>query len=48
MKENSMEGIDKIKSFNEDYAKRQLMYIFDEEDVAEFVNFLKKIKDFAK
>lgn len=48
MKENSMEGIDKIKSFNEDYAKRQLIYIFDEEDVADFVNFLKKIKDFAK
>ena len=43
-----MEGIEKIKSFSEEYASKQLVYIFDEADVADFVNFLKKIKDFAK
>jgi len=43
-----MEGIDKIKSFNEDYIKKQLVYLFDESDVDDFIVFIKRIKDFAK
>ena len=43
-----MEGIEKIKSFSEDYIKSQIKYIMCEEDSMVFVAFLKKIKDFAK
>lgn len=40
--------IDLVQAFNETAIKKQLQYMFVEEDIDGFIQFLRKIKDFGK
>lgn len=46
--DTSLYSFDKVKSFNDAEIRSQLQYMFVEEDIDAFIQFLRKIKDFGK
>lgn len=44
----SLYTFDKVQAFNDNIIRKQLQYMFVEEDIDAFIQFLRKIKDFGK
>lgn len=44
----SLYTFDKVQAFNDNMIRKQLQYMFVEEDIDAFIQFLRKIKDFGK
>jgi len=44
----SLYSFDRVRAFNDAEIKKQLQYMFIEEDIDTFIQFLRKIKDFGK
>ena len=44
----SLYSFDKVQSFNDNIIRNQLQYMFVDEDIDAFIQFLRKIKDFGK
>jgi len=44
----SLYSFDKVRAFNDVEIRKQLQYMFVEEDIDAFIQFLRKIKDFGK
>lgn len=46
--DTSLYSFDRVRAFNDAEIKKQLQYMFVDEDIDAFIQFLRKIKDFGK